>query len=132
MNYITHYILTALVFFAIDIVWLGFIARSFYRKYLANFLAPSVNWPAAIIFYLIFIVGILIFAVYPAAQKDSFMHALTYGALFGFFTYATYDLTNLATLNNWPLPIVFVDIIWGTVLAASVSIASFYILKMIV
>jgi len=123
------YALTTLVFFAIDIVWLGVIAKGLYAKYLGGFLAPNVNWTAAIIFYLLFIVGIFIFAILPAVEKDSVQHAIVYGALFGFFTYATYDLTNLATLKDWPLTIVFIDIAWGVVLTALVSTAGFFITR---
>lgn len=123
------YLLTALVFFAIDIVWLGIIAKKFYASYLGNFLNPEVNWVAAIVFYLIFIIGISFFAIYPAVEKESFLIAILYGALFGFFTYATYDLTNYATLKDWPLTVVIVDIIWGSFLTASVSLAGFYIHK---
>ena len=105
------YLLTTIVFFAIDILWLGLIAKGLYQKILGHLLAEQVNWTAAIIFYLLFIVGIFVFAIMPAVEKESFQYALIYGALFGFFTYATYDLTNLATLKDWPLKIVFIDIV---------------------
>ena len=124
---ISAYLLTTIVFFAIDMFWLGFIAKDYYGKHLANFLSPQVNWSAAIIFYLLFIVGIFIFAILPAVEKQSWLHALVYGGLFGFFTYATYDLTNLATLSNWPMKIVVIDIIWGFVLTASVSVSGYFI-----
>jgi uncharacterized membrane protein len=101
------------------------------KKYLGGFLSDTVNWTAAFIFYLIYIVGISIFAIYPAVNKGSAMNAILMGALFGFFTYATYDLTNLATLKGWPLPIVFIDIVWGAVLSALVSFAGFQIVKWI-
>ena len=123
------YLLTTLVFFAIDLVWLGVIAKNLYSKHLGGFLTDQVNWTAAIVFYLLFIIGIFIFAIMPAVEKESFKHALIYGALFGFFTYATYDLTNLATLKDWPVKIVFIDIIWGSVLTASVSVSGYYITK---
>ncbi len=126
---IIGYLLTAVVFFAIDMLWLGLIAKGLYNKYLGSFLAEQVNWTAAIIFYLLFIVGIFIFAIMPAVEKDSLMKAVVLGALFGFFTYATYDLTNLATLKDWPLKIVFIDIVWGAVLTASVSTSGFAIMK---
>ncbi len=128
---IYSYLLTVVVFFAIDMLWLGLIAKNLYRKYLGNFLSDTVNWKAAIIFYLIFIVGIFIFAIMPAVEKSSVGKAVLLGALFGFFTYATYDLTNLATLKGWPLPIVFIDMAWGAVLTASVSTAGYYIVKWI-
>ncbi len=126
---IISYLLTAVVFFAIDMVWLGFIAKDLYRKYLSNFLSDKVNWTAAIIFYLLFIVGIFYFSILPAIEKNSLLKALISGALFGFFTYATYDLTNLATLKDWPLRIVFIDIIWGAILTGLVSTAGFFIAK---
>jgi uncharacterized membrane protein len=124
LQYIYIYLVTVPVFFAIDLFWLGVVARGFYRKELAEFLGP-VNWPAAIVFYLLYIVGILIFAIVPALRTESLMHAVIFGALFGFFAYATYDLTNLATLKNWPLTIVVVDIIWGAVLTGSVATVSY-------
>ena len=126
---IISYLLTTVVFFAVDMTWLGFLAKNLYKKYLGNFLSDKVNWPAAIIFYLLFIIGIFYFAILPAVEKNSLAKAIIAGALFGFFTYATYDLTNLATLKNWPLPIVFIDIIWGSVLTGIVSTAGFYIVK---
>lgn len=123
------YVLTTIVFLVIDLVWLGFIAKNLYNEYLGQFLNPNVNWTAAIIFYLLFIIGISIFAIYPAVEKDSWVKAIVLGALFGFFTYATYDLTNYATLKNWPLNIVIIDIVWGSFLTATVSLAGFYITR---
>jgi uncharacterized membrane protein len=123
------YLLTSVVFFAIDMVWLGFIAKDLYRKYLGNFLSDKVNWTAAIVFYLLFIIGIFYFAILPAVEKNSLMKAIISGAFFGILTYATYDLTNLATLKNWPLPIVFIDIAWGALLTGIVSTAGYYIVK---
>lgn len=125
------YVLTFIVFLAIDMIWLGLIARNLYRKYLGDFLSDKVNWTAAFIFYLLFVIGISIFAIYPAVNKDSVSSAILLGALFGFFTYATYDLTNLATLKGWPLPIVIIDILWGATLSAIVSLSGFYIVKWI-
>jgi uncharacterized membrane protein len=123
------YALTFLVFFIIDMAWLGLIAKDLYKKYLGGFLSDQVNWTAAIIFYLLFIVGVFIFAILPSVEKNSLVSAITLGALFGFFTYATYDLTNLATLKGWPIAIVFIDIVWGSVLTGIVSAAGFYIVK---
>lgn len=126
---IFSYLLTFLVFLMVDMLWLGVIAKSIYQKYLGGFLTDQVNWTAAFVFYFIYVIGISIFAIYPSINKDSVYHAILMGALFGFFTYATYDLTNLATLKGWPLPIVFIDIIWGSVLSAVVSFSGFYIVK---
>ncbi|MDT8273563.1 MAG: DUF2177 family protein [Desulfomonilia bacterium] len=127
MTVVYLYLLTIPVFFVIDMIWLGFVARGFYRNNLGHLLRADVNWAAALVFYLLYIVGILIFATMPALEKDSLSQAVVMGALFGFFAYATYDLTNLATLKDWPFKVVFVDIIWGMVLTASVAAASFSI-----
>ena len=125
--YVKLYVLTVPVFFVVDMVWLGYVARSFYRQNLAQFLSPNVNWTAALVFYFLYIAGILIFAVVPALEKNSLGLAALLGGLFGFFTYATYDLTNLATLEAWPVKVVLVDITWGVVLCAGVASASFLI-----
>ena len=125
------YILTAIVFFAIDMVWLGVIAKNLYRKQLGDLLSENVNWTAAIIFYLIFIVGIFIFVIIPSVEKQSLLRAILLGAIFGFITYATYDLTNYATLKGFPLTIVFIDLAWGAVLTSLVSIAGYYIMQLV-
>ena len=127
MKYFIHYLLTVPVFFAIDILWLGFLGRPFYNKFIGHLLKENVNWTSAIVFYLLFILGILIFAVYPALQQQSLRYAAIYGALFGFFTYMTYELTNHAVLKDWPFGIVPIDIIWGTVLSCSVAVCSYFI-----
>lgn len=127
--YLKLYLLTVPVFFFIDLLWLGVVAKGFYRKNLDCILSPTVNWAAAIVFYLIYIVGILIFAVLPGIAKDSLRHVAVWGALFGFFTYTTYELTNLALLKDWPMNIVIVDILWGVILCSLVATVSFYIGK---
>lgn len=127
--YLKLYALTVPVFFIVDLIWLGIVAKGFYQKNLNHLLSPQVKWPAAILFYLLFIAGILIFAVVPALTRGSWQHAMLYGALFGFFTYMTYELTNLALLKNWPLNIVVVDIIWGVVLCTAVATLSFILAR---
>lgn len=126
---IFSYLLTLVIFLAVDMLWLGVISKDLYHKYLGDFITDKVNWTAAIIFYLIFVVGISIFSIYPSVTKDSAFNAILMGALFGIFTYATYDLTNLATIKGWPLTIVFIDILWGAVLSAIVSFSGFHIVK---
>ena len=121
------YLLTVPVFFLIDMLWLGVVAKDFYRRHLGYLMKPQVNWAAAISFYLLFIIGIVIFAVKPALEMQSPMRALVYGALFGFFTYATYDLTNLATIKDWPLVVTVVDLASGTALCGIVAMASYYV-----
>jgi len=123
--YLKLYFVTLIAFFAIDIIWLGFVARNFYRKYLGFLLAPNPNWLAAIIFYLLFIVGILVFVVVPGLKDNSLKTTLLRAALFGLITYATYDLTNLATVKDWPVLVTVVDMIWGMILSVVVSLAGF-------
>lgn len=126
---VISYLLTALVFFGIDLVWLGLVAKNMYSRNIGHLMGSRVNWIAAAVFYLSFIVGILVFAVYPAVDKDSLLRAIVLGALFGFFTYSTYDLTNLATLKDWPLSVTIADIAWGMVLTGAVSSVGFYIVR---
>ena len=108
-------------FFVIDMLWLGVVARSFYRAQMGHLLRANVNWAAAIVFYLVFVFGIVVLVVWPAIQRQSLGHALVLGALFGLVTYAAYDLTNLATLEGFPFKVALVDLVWGMVLCASVS-----------
>jgi uncharacterized membrane protein len=125
--YLKLYSSTLLIFFAVDMVWLGLVARTFYGKYLGYLMAPSVNWLAALLFYLLFIVGILVFVVLPGLQSGLMRDTLLRAALFGLITYATYDLTNLATIKDWPLVLSVVDMAWGTTLSVIVSYAGLFI-----
>jgi uncharacterized membrane protein len=125
--FIKLFLIALPVFFAIDMIWLVFVAKNFYQKQIGFLMKPDVNWLAAIIFYLLFIAGLIIFVISPAIDKHSWLHALLFGALFGLITYATYDLTNLATIKDWPLLVTVVDLIWGTTLAASVSVITYII-----
>ena len=131
MIYLKEYIVAVVVFFLIDMLWLGVIAKDLYAKELGNLLTSNINWIAAIIFYLLFVVGIVFFVIHPAIEKNSLNYAIVAGLLFGFMTYATYDLTNLATLKDWPLKIVFIDIAWGSFLSASVSVVTYYVLNVL-
>lgn len=116
---------TALAFALIDLIWLTFIANDFYRNQLGTLRADTVNLPAAIAFYLIMVTGILVFAVLPALRAENVWSAFAMGAAFGFVCYATYDLTNLATLRNWPYALTVVDLAWGTVLTSMASVAGY-------
>ena len=117
------YVLMIPVFFVLDMLWLGVVAKNFYHSRLGGLLRENVHWPAAVIFYLLFLAGLLVFVVQPAAARDSLNHGLLRGLFFGLITYATYDLTNLATLRNWSLSLSMVDIAWGMVLSAAVGTA---------
>lgn len=125
MTYVISYVATAISFLALDFVWLGFVAKSFYREEIGPLLLEKFNMAAAVGFYLIFVVGIVIFAVLPAVQAGSWKTALFYGALFGFFTYATYDMTNLATLKGWSPIVTIVDIAWGTALTGVAAVVGY-------
>ena len=98
------YAVTLVIFFAIDLVWLGVVAKNFYRQHIGHLLSANVNWAAAVLFYLVYIAGIVVFAVRPAIDAGSAARAVTLGALLGFLAYATYDLTNQATMRDWPTP----------------------------
>jgi uncharacterized membrane protein len=125
--FIKLFLIALPVFFVIDMVWLILIAKKFYQQQIGFLMKPDINWFAAIIFYLLFIAGLVIFVISPAVEKHSWVNAILFGALFGLITYATYDLTNLATLKDWPLLVTVVDLIWGTVLAASISGITYFI-----
>ena len=123
--YLKLYALTLIAFFAIDMVWLGVAARGFYQTQLASLLREKPNWTAAIVFYLLFVAGLVIFVVVPGLQANSWRKVILLGTLFGLITYATYDLTNMATMKNWPTIVTVVDLIWGVVLATAVSCIGF-------
>jgi uncharacterized membrane protein len=121
------YLIALPVFFAIDMLWLGLIAKNFYRGQVGALLKTDFNWVAGVSFYLLFIAGLVYFVIEPAMRQGSWTSALLVGALFGLMTYATYDLTNLATLKDWTLTLSLVDMAWGMVLAASVSTITYLI-----
>jgi uncharacterized membrane protein len=127
--YLKLYLASLAVFFAVDMVWLGLVASSFYKKNLGYLMAPTINWYAAIIFYLLFILGILVFVVLPGVKENSLQNTIFRAAFFGLITYATYDLTNLATVKDWPLTVTLVDLVWGMVLSTIVSISGFFVAK---
>ncbi len=115
------YLITLAIFFAIDMVWLVVVAKSFYRKHLGYLMSPKVVWPAAILFYLLFIAGLIVFAVRPGLAAGAPPKALLLGAFLGLISYATYDLTNQATVKDWPAIVTVVDLVWGTTLGGLVS-----------
>jgi len=128
LNYLAAYGAIAAVMLAVDFIWLGFIAKSFYRDSIGHLMADSPNLWAAGVFYLLYPIGVLLIAVAPVTWSAAlglvpWPKAILAGALFGFFCYATYDLTNLATLRGWPLRIVLVDIAFGTALTAAAAAA---------
>lgn len=126
MTYFIAYIATLIIFFVIDMAWLAGIAKNFYAKQLKGLMGRP-RWGVAIGFYAMYVGGIVIFAVSPALAEQSLMTALMWGGMFGFFCYATYDLTNLATLKGWPVKMVIVDIIWGTILTATCAAGGYWV-----
>jgi uncharacterized membrane protein len=129
MRYLSMYVATLIPFLIADLLWLGVVARNFYRTQLGALMADPIDLKVAMAFYLLFPVGVVIFAVAPALAAGSAGHALLLGALFGFFCYATYDLTNLATLKGWPLKMSLVDMTWGTVLTAGTALAGYLLVR---
>jgi len=121
------YGLTTLVFFAIDLVWLGVVAAPFYQKHLGHLLAEQVRWGPALLFYLLYIAGILVFAVLPGVSTASLLRSLTLGAFLGLLAYATFDLTCAALFKGFPTVVVVVDLVWGTILTAAVSGAGYFL-----
>ncbi len=122
------YFIALPVFFIIDMIWLGLVAQQFYASQIGFLMKTEINWVAALIFYFLFIAGLVIFVIQPGIKK-SLKSTLMMGALFGLITYATYDLTNLATIRDWPLLVTVVDLIWGSVLAASISSITYILAK---
>jgi len=129
MVFLKYYLIAFVVFLVIDLIWLGLIAKNLYSNYLGSLMAPRVNWVAAILFYLLFIVGLVFSVITPAVEKQSRSYALLVGMLFGLITYATYDLTNLATLKGWPLTITIIDLAWGSTLGGLVSLITYWMVK---
>lgn len=125
------YFIALPVFLAMDALWLGLIARNFYKEQIGFLMKTNVNWTAALIFYIIFIVGLVLFVISPALAQGSWKQAVLMGALFGLIAYATYDLTNLATLKDWPLLVTIADLIWGAFISASVSVVTYLIVTKI-
>lgn len=123
------YFITLLVFLGIDSLWLGLVAPTFYRSQIGHLMAETSNLLAAGGFYLLFVAALVYFVVYPALRIGNIKHALLRGALFGIVTYATYDLTNLATLREWPLLVTAVDMLWGTILTAATAAVSVWMGK---
>lgn len=129
MKFFLIYAITLIIFFIIDLLWLGVIAKNLYQRELGFLLAKNVNWSAAIAFYFIYIFGIVFFAIGPHLAKESLLHSLISGGILGFVCYATYDLTNYATIEHWPFKIVIYDLIWGTFLTATTAYVSSWIIR---
>lgn len=126
---VTAYLATIIVFLGIDYVWLKYMANSFYREQLGDLMLETPKLGIAGAFYLVFALAVVVLAVLPALKADSWTTALFYGALLGFAAYGTYDITNMATLKNWPVMMSIVDMIWGTFLTGTTATAAFFITR---
>lgn len=129
-KYLIAYFSTAVVFFVIDIIWIGYIAKGIYVEGIGQYLREPPQMGAAAAFYILFVGGIVFFAVSPGLDSGSALKALSYGALFGFFCYATYDVTNYATIKDWPLKMSIIDTVWGTALTGTSAWAGFMVTRM--
>lgn len=128
---IISYLIAIGIFLVADFVWLGTVAKDFYQRQIGHLMTESVKFDVALVFYLMYMVGLVIFVIKPALNNGGWQQAALYGALFGLFTYGTYDFTNWATLKEWPATMVFVDIAWGMGVTALCAGASVYLTKMI-
>ena len=130
ITYIYAYLTSFVTMAVLDAAWLGLVAPDFYRKHAGFIMADKPNWFATVAFYLVFILGVTFFVVYPQWQGNGgYLKVALIGALFGFVSYATYDLTNQATLKNWPVIVTIVDLLWGTILLAAVCAVSVFVLR---
>lgn len=127
MVFVKHYLIALVIFSVIDLVWLLVIARKLYQAQIGHLMAEKANLPAAIIFYLLYIAAVVFFVINPAVDQSSIIYALGAGAFFGFIAYATYDLTNLATLKDWPVAVTIIDLVWGTFITATTSVLTTWI-----
>ncbi len=126
-EHIRIYLTTIVVFLVIDLIWLGYIAVDLYQEQIGFLLKTEFNWAAAFSFYALYMVALIFFVIKPAICKQSFSYALGAGAFFGFITYATYDLTNLATVEGWPIYITVIDLIWGAFICGATASISYYL-----
>lgn len=128
VEFIIRFVAAGVIFALIDAVWLSLVANKFYKSQIGELLLKKPNFVAAVLFYIIFLIGLVVFVLNPALSAQDWTWALGLGALFGFVTYATYDLTNLSTLKGFPVKLVVVDMAWGMFVTAAVSVSSYLLL----
>lgn len=126
MVFLKLYLVALCVFFAIDLVWLGVLAKNLYKDQIGFLMTSEVRWVPALLFYCLFVAGLVFFAILPAVNEGKWTSALLYGGFFGLVCYATYDLTNLATLKGWPTKIVVYDLLWGAFISGITSTITFW------
>lgn len=127
MKYFFLYLLAFVSFLVIDFIWLGFISKDFYKNNIGHLMLDKFKIGPAIVFYLLFLIGLLVFVIVPGIHEGSLKKLILRAVLFGMVTYGTYDLTNWATLEGWPVKVVVVDIIWGASLSSLVSFSVYFI-----
>ena len=126
MLYFKLFLSSFFTFLILDFIWLGFVAKDFYARQLSLYLTDNVIWSSALIFYIIFNIGLLIFVIMPSIEKNSYLTLVLYAILYGLVTFATYDLTNLATVKEWPLIVSLIDMTWGMFVAFSSASVAFF------
>jgi uncharacterized membrane protein len=129
-DFAKHYLITLVVFLILDGIWLGVVARRLYQSQIGFLMAKAPKWAAAGVFYLLFVVGLVVFCVTPGVREGSTGQAAWRAALFGLVTYATYDLTNLATVEGWPILVTVIDLAWGTTLATATTLLSVWLARL--
>jgi uncharacterized membrane protein len=122
-KYLSAYLATAVVMIAVDLLWLGVIAKPLYQQGLGHLMAERPNLIAAAAFYVVYVLGLLVFTIVPQAADPGWLKTAAAAAMFGFVAYATYDLSNLATLRGWPIGLSLIDMAWGAVLSAVAATA---------
>jgi uncharacterized membrane protein len=128
---VVAYFAAILALVALDMAWLGRTFSTIYLPALGDVMSPNAKVPVAVLFYLIYPIGLVFFAVAPALRAGAWSTALVNGALFGFFVYMTYDLTNLATLREWSLMVSLIDVGWGTILNGTAATVSYLLTRLI-
>lgn len=128
-SFVIAYGAAVIAFLVLDGLWLGVVAKGFYAEHLGNLLRKNFLPGPAIAFYLLYTAGLVFLAVRPGQADISLLNVALYGAVVGFLSYGTYDMTNLATLRDWPWVVSVVDLLWGTILSATVATASAYALR---
>ena len=125
ISFLKVFAATGATMFALDLLWLGVVAKGFYAKYMGSLLRPDVKWVPALLFYGLYVTAVVVFVVMPAAERRSLARAVGLGAFFGLAAYATYDLTSYALIRNFPLTVVLVDLAWGVVLTTVAASAGY-------
>ena len=131
MQFLKQYLIAFIVFILVDLVWLLVISKKLYKDKIGHLMAENVNLVAAGLFYLVFIAALVFFVISPAIDRKSVLYALGAGAFFGFVAYATYDLTNLATLKDWPVSLTVIDLLWGSFVTGTTCAATTLICRWI-